>query len=83
MEKNQANEIILYQLDDTLTLDVRVEDESVWLHRYQIAESFGRDVRTIGKHISNALKEELAEMAVVAKFATVQKEGERMVTRYV
>ena len=83
MEKNSATEIRLYQPDDTLTLDVRVEDESVWLNRYQIAELFGRDVKTIGKHISNALKGELAEMAVVAKFATVQKEGERMVTCYV
>ena len=59
MEKNQANEIIFYQPDDTLTLDVRVEDESVWLNRNQIAELFGRDVKTIGKHIANALREEL------------------------
>ena len=59
MEKNQANEIIFYQPDDTLTLDVRVEDESVWLNRNQIAELFGRDVKTIGKHIANTLREEL------------------------
>ena len=83
MEKNQANEIILYQPDDTLALDVRVEDESVWLNRNQIAELFGRDVKTIGKHINNSLREELVGLPTVAKFATVQKEGERMVTRYV
>ena len=83
MERNQANEIILYQPDDTLTLDVRVEDESVWLNRNQIAELFGRDVKTIGKHIANALREELEGIPVVAKFATVQKEGNRIVTRYV
>ena len=83
MEKNQANEIILYQPDDTLTLDVRVEDESVWLNRNQIAELFGRDVKTIGKHINNSLREELVGLPTVAKFATVQKEGNRMVTRYV
>ncbi|MBD5302864.1 MAG: virulence RhuM family protein [Bacteroides sp.] len=83
MEKNQANEIILYQPDDTLALDVRVEDESVWLNRNQIAELFGRDVKTIGKHINNSLREELAGLPTVAKFATVQKEGNRMVTRYV
>ena len=83
MEKNQANEIILYQPDDTLTLYVRVEDESVWLNRNQIAELFGRDVKTIGKHIANALREELEGIPVVAKFATVQKEGNRIVTRYV
>ena len=83
MEKNQANEIILYQSDDTLALDVRVEDESVWLNRNQIAELFGRDVKTIGKHINNSLREELVGLPTVAKFATVQKEGNRMVTRYV
>ena len=83
MEKNQANEIILYQPDDTLALDVRVEDESVWLNRNQIAELFGRDVKTIGKHINNSLREELVGLPTVAKFATVQKEGNRMVTRYV
>ena len=83
MDKNQANEIILYQPDDTLALDVRVEDESVWLNRNQIAELFGRDVKTIGKHINNSLREELVGLPTVAKFATVQKEGNRMVTRYV
>ena len=57
MVTNCPNEIILYQPDDTLALDVRVEDESVWLNRNQIAELFGRDVKTIGKNISNALKE--------------------------
>lgn len=75
MEKTKENEIILYQPDDTLTLDVRVEDESVWLSRNQIAQLFGRDVKTIGKHIANALKEELAGMAVVAKFATTATDG--------
>ena len=83
MEKNQANEIIMYQPDDTLILDVRVEDESVWLNRNQIAELFGRDVKTIGKHINNSLREELVGLPTVAKFAIVQKEGNRMVTRYV
>ena len=73
----------MYQPDDTMTLDVKVEDESVWLNRNQIAELFGRDVKTIGKHINNALREELEGIPVVAKFATVQKEGNRMVTRYV
>ena len=72
MESNRANEIILYQPDDTLALDVRVEDESVWLNRNQIAELFGRDVKTIGKHIANSLREELIGLPTVAKFATVQ-----------
>ena len=75
MEKNQANEIIMYQPDDTLALDVRVKDESVWLNRNQIAELFGRDVKTIGKHIANALREELEGIPVVAKFATTAADG--------
>ena len=73
----------MYQPDDTMTLDVKVEDESVWLNRNQIAELFGRDVKTIGKHINNSLREELVGLPTVAKFATVQKEGNRLVTRYV
>lgn len=78
-----GNEIILYQPDSTLSLDVRVEDETVWLNRNQIAVLFDRDVKTIGKHINNALQEELAGLPTVAKFAIVQKEGERTVTRNV
>ena len=78
-----GNEIILYQPDSTLSLDVRVENETVWLNRNQIAVLFDRDVKTIGKHINNALQEELAGLPTVAKFAIVQKEGDRTVTRNV
>lgn len=81
--QEDGNEIILYQPDSTLSLDVRVEDETVWLNRNQIAVLFDRDVKTIGKHINNALQEELAGLPTVAKFAIVQKEGERTVTRNV
>lgn len=76
-----GNEIILYQPDSTLSLDVRVENETVWLNRNQIAVLFDRDVKTIGKHINNALQEELTGLPTVAKFAIVQKEGDRTVTR--
>ncbi|MBD5325086.1 MAG: virulence RhuM family protein [Bacteroides sp.] len=75
MEDTSTNEIILYQPDNALKLDVRVQDESVWLNRNQIAELFGRDVKTIGKHVANALKEELAGMPVVAKFAITAADG--------
>lgn len=78
---NHENEIILYQPDSSLSLDVRVEEDTVWLNRNQIATLFDRDVKTIGKHINNSLKEELSGMATVANFATVQKEGSRLVTR--
>ena len=82
MEK-QEGEIILYQPDGTLKLEVRLEDETVWLNRQQLAILFDRDVKTIGKHIGNALKEEHANLETVAKFATVQKEGERNVIRQI
>ncbi|MDE6702812.1 MAG: virulence RhuM family protein [Muribaculaceae bacterium] len=72
---SHVNEIILYQPDETLKLDVRVQDGSVWLNRHQIAELFGRDVKTIGKHVANALKEELAGIPVVAKFAITAADG--------
>ncbi len=70
-------EVILYHPDNEIKLEVRLEDETVWLNRQQLSELFNRDVKTIGKHINNALKEELAGLATVANFATVQKEGER------
>ena len=81
MEKR--GEIILYQPDSEVRLEVRLEEETVWLNRQQLSELFNRDVKTIGKHVNNALKEELAGMATVANFATVQKEGDRIVTRQV
>ena len=81
---NDKGNIIIYQTKDGQTLiDVRLENETVWINRQQMAELFDRDVKTIGKHITNALKEELKEIPTVAKFATVQKEGDRIVTRQV
>ena len=71
----QKNEIIMYQPDDTVKLEVRLEDEMVWLNRQQMAILFGRDVKTIGKHINNALKEELEHFSVVANFATTARDG--------
>lgn len=79
MEKKK-NEIILFE-DGDVKLEVSMQDETVWLNRQQLSELFDRDIKTIGKHINNALKEELKDIPTVAKFATVQKEGEREVTR--
>lgn len=73
------NEIILFE-NQNVKLEVNMKDETVWLNREQLAELFDRDVKTIGKHINNALKEEL-DNSTVAKFATVQTEGNRKVTR--
>ena len=76
-------EIVVYQPDEITRLEVRLKDETVWLNRQQIALLFGRDVKTIGKHINNALTEELSDIPTVANFAIVQQEGARWVTRYV
>ena len=74
-------EIVVYQPDEITRLEVKVEGDTVWLNRHQLADLFGRDVKTIGKHIKNALREELKNMATVANFATLQKEGSRYVER--
>ena len=76
----KKNEIILFE-NQGVKLEVNLKDETVWLNRQQLADLFDRDVKTIGKHINNALKEELKDVPTVAKFATVQKEGERKVSR--
>ena len=73
------NEIVLFENQD-VKLEVNMRDENVWLNREQLSQLFGRDIKTIGKHINNALNEEL-DSSTVAKFATVQKEGKREVTR--
>ncbi|AXX94758.1 virulence RhuM family protein [Arcobacter ellisii] len=74
MQENKSN-IIIYN-DGELELKVSVEQESVWLNRNQIAELFGRDVKTIGKHINNIFEEgELVRFSVVANFATTASDG--------
>ncbi|WP_194974583.1 RhuM family protein [Aquiflexum lacus] len=79
------NEIILYRPNELAEhIEVRLEDETVWLNRNQISALFDRDVKTIGKHLTNVFKEgELDEIATVAKFATVQNEGGRLVERQI
>jgi hypothetical protein len=77
------NEIILYQPNElTERIEVRIENETVWLNRQQMSSLFGRDIKTIGKHINNVFEEnELVREATVANFATVQNEGGRLVER--
>ena len=79
--ESNIGEIVMYQPDETIRLEVRVEDDTVWLNRQQMATLFGRDVKTIGKHVNNALHEELANVPTVANFAIVQNEGGRIVNR--
>lgn len=75
------NEIIKFVNGDLqINVTVSPNEETVWLNRNQLASLFDRDVKTISKHINNALKEEL-DSSTVAKFATVQKEGSRNIKR--
>lgn len=81
--ENHTNDILIYETEDQ-QVEVRLERETVWLNRQQMAALFGRDVKTIGKHVNNVFREgELTREATVAKFATVQTEGGREVTRQV
>jgi prophage maintenance system killer protein len=79
----QSMELVLFQTSDgKVTFPVSVSDESVWLTRAQVSELFGRDIKTIGKHINNALREELTYDSVVAKFATTAADGKRYQTEH-
>jgi hypothetical protein len=77
------SEFLLYQTEDGRTrIDVRLENETVWLTLNQMVELFQRDKSVISRHIGNVFKEgELSRDSTVAKFATVQKEGKRNVSR--
>jgi hypothetical protein len=78
-----GGEFLFYQTEDGSTrLQVRVQDETVWLSLNQMAELFQRDKSVISRHISNVFEEgELRQEATVAKSATVQAEGDRTVSR--
>ena len=68
------NEIILFE-DQNVKLEVNMKDETVWLNTQQMSQLFNRDFKTIRKHINNALKEELSNEVVVAKFANTTDHG--------
>ena len=77
-----VNEIVIYQPDEIINLEVRVENESVWLTLNQIAMLFDRDKSVISRHINNVFKEkELSKISTVAKNATVQMENGRSIVR--
>ena len=79
---SQENEIIVYQPDESLKLDVRVEDETVWLTQVQMAELFDATRQNVSLHISNIYKEgELQKEATIKESLIVQKEGGRNVKR--
>ena len=80
---NTENSMIIFKTDDNqIAVDVRFYDESVWLTLDQMSTLFERDKSTISRHIKNVFTEgELVQEATVAKFATVQFEGDRKVER--
>ena len=85
MNKEEKNYELIKFIDGDFNLDVRIspEENTVWLTANQMAELFGKDVKTIRKHIDNILKEHEGTGATVAKFEIVQMEGNRRVTRTV
>jgi len=78
-----TGEILLYQTEDGSTrIDVRLQDETLWLTQMQMAELFQKDKRTVSEHIIHVYEEgELSREATVRNFRTVQKEGNREVER--
>ena len=72
----KQDQIVIYQDENNaIQLEVKMDGEMIWLTRQQLATLFGRDYKTISKHINNALREELADEVVVAKFANTTKHG--------
>ena len=72
----EENQIVIYKdKNNSIQLEVKLNGDMIWLTRQQIATLFGRDYKTISKHINNALKEELADEVVVAKFANTTQHG--------
>ncbi|HBG41245.1 MAG TPA: cell filamentation protein Fic [Porphyromonadaceae bacterium] len=78
------SEILIYKNQEgNIKIDVRLEDETVWLTQAQMGQLFGKDKRTISEHISNVFKEgELDEISVVRKFRTTATDGKSYATNY-
>ena len=82
MQHSDNNNAITYN-DGEIEINVSVDGETVWLNRQQLSELFARDVKTIGKHITNVFKDgELDKNAVVANFATTAKDGKTYNVEY-
>lgn len=92
MEKNEIickpeksnGEIVLYQPDETIRLEVRLDDDTVWLSQAQMAVLFGTQRQAITKHLKNIFEtNELERVATSSILELVQKEGNRMVSRQI
>ena len=76
VSQKEQNQIILYRPNDTISLEVRLENETVWLTQEMMSDLFQRNKSTISRHIKNIFQEkELLEASVVAKFATTASDG--------
>ena len=83
-EKDLTGEIVIYQPDETIRLEVKIEDETVWLSQQQMAELFNATKQNVSLHIKNIYDErELMESATVKDYLTVRKEGKRIVRRHI
>lgn len=82
---DKKTELVIFKAQDgNIKLDVNIDKDTVWLSLEQMSELFERDKSTISRHIKNVFKEgELSENSTVAKFATVQNEGNRNVERMI
>ena len=58
MKKLQPNNIIIFKSKGVSSVDVKLKDDTVWLNRQQLSELFERDIKTVGKHLSNIFKEQ-------------------------
>jgi hypothetical protein len=81
------SQIVLYQPSESINLEVKIDSQTVWLNRQQMSQLFSRDIKTIGKHINNALREELAPDAIVvdavgAKNATTERTKNPVVAKF-
>ena len=84
LEQSKGQFLVYQREDGTLKLEVRLEDETVWLSQKLMAELFQKDVRTINHHIQSIYEEgELDPTPTIRKFRIVQMEGKREVTRMV
>ena len=82
--ESTKGEIVMYQPDETIRLEVRVENETVWLTQQQMADLFNATKQNVSLHINNIYDEgELERGATVKDYLTVRKEGKRTVRRHV
>ena len=83
--KSSNDHVVIFKTDDEkISVDVRFDEETVWLSLDQMADLFERDKSTVSRHIKNVYEEgELERLATVANFATVQNEGARTVERQI